>query len=301
MGILNRLRRLVYIDSYIECCMKSLQYEIFANQLTHLALNSTKKGVSTEKYCKENVIVSLTTYGKRLHDVYLSIESIMQQSLLPNKIVLWLADDCKGEQIPQVLERQKERGLEIEYCEDLRSYKKLIPSLKKYPNDVIITIDDDLLYKHDMIEKLINAYLENPSYIYCNRMHRIRLTSDGRIGKYVDWGMEVGNLDVSPLNFATTGAGTLFPPNCFDKEIFNSEVFMEICETADDVWVKAMSLYSGILCKRVYTHDVRGCEYLVNYQVQDIGLYHDNVVQAKNDKQIKAVFERYNLYDLLNA
>lgn len=49
--------------------------------------------------------------------------------------------------------------MEIAYCPDYRSYKKIIPTLRKYPEDVIITIDDDVLYGHETLEYLINAYL----------------------------------------------------------------------------------------------------------------------------------------------
>lgn len=297
MGLLNRLHRLMYIDSFFESKLQILEYENYVCNLNASALNSERGGVSTEKYAKENIIVSLTTYGERLYEVYLAIESIMQQTLLPNKIILWLSEDLKEKRLPMILQRQQKRGLEIEYCEDMRSYKKLIPALAKYPDDVIITIDDDLLFRFDMVEKLVNAYLDNPSYIYCNRVHRMKLAPNGKIDKFSNWDFEVSDYKVSPFHFYTTGTGVLFPPHCFKKEILNKDVFMKICETADDVWVNAMSLYSGILCKRVYTHNVKGWECLSNENVQGIGLYNKN--KYMNDKQIEAVYTKYDLYNHL--
>ena len=52
------------------------------------------------------MIVTLTTFGQRLNDVYLAIESIMQGSLLPNRIILWLADDMRGKVLPVTLQNK---------------------------------------------------------------------------------------------------------------------------------------------------------------------------------------------------
>ena len=61
-----------------------------------------------------------------------------------------------------------------------------------------------------------------------------------------------------------------------------------------------MAIKKGTLVNKIYTRDPHGEGYLVNDDVQDIGLkkinlYGDNL----NDQQIKAVFMRYNIYELL--
>ena len=42
-------------------------------------------------------------------------------------------------------------------------------------------------------------------------------------------------------------------------------------------------------------------EYIENMEVQDVGLYHinNNKTVNRNDIQLKAVFDKYNLYALL--
>ena len=130
-------------------------------------LNSTEKGVSDERYCEHEVIVSLTSFGKRIFDVYLAIESFMQGTIKPNKIILWLSEnEFNGKMLPHTLQLQQVRGLEIKFCKDLRSYKKLIPSLKLYPDACIITIDDDVIYEYDIVERLVNAHL-NDTHTIC--------------------------------------------------------------------------------------------------------------------------------------
>jgi hypothetical protein len=270
-----------------------------AEYFTNCALNSNIPGISSEKYCDNEIIVSLTTYNRRLYEVYLVIESIMQQSMKPNRIVLWLADEMKNENIPQVLRNQQNRGLEIRYCKDIRSYKKLIPSLKAFPSAVIITIDDDHLYHFDLIENLVNAYKNNQKLIYCVKMHRMKLLHNKKPEKYKKWKMNYISSDISPLNFFTGVGGVLYPPHCFNEEIFNEKVFMDICQYADDIWFNAMALLNGVRVQKIFSHNINGNEHLKNMTSQYTSLSQTNLDKNMNDVQLKAVFDRYNLYDYL--
>lgn len=281
-----------------------LVHQIRFNQKKYILeqniLHSQESGVTDEKYCDHDIIVSLTTYSKRIYDVHLTIESIMEQTMKANRIILWLDYSFENQPLPKALQLLQKRGLEIEYCKDIRSYKKLIPALKKFPDDAIITIDDDLIYDIDCLEKLIAAYKENPHYIYCNRHHRMLLDKKRKLLSYLQWEWESNNTEANIMNFPTTGAGTLFPPHAFDEEVFNESVFLDICKYADDVWFKAMAMKKGTLSKKVYTHNPKGTEYFENEMVQDIALSRINTQgEILNDKQIDAVFTKYNLYPLL--
>lgn len=300
MRLHDKFIKLLHLGQYMGHIRQDIIYQNRKDKLTDLALHSAEMGISSEQYCKEKIIVSLTTYGKRLYDVYLTIESIMQQSMKPNHIVLWLEEDLENTSLPRILSLQQRRGLEIAFCKDMRSYKKLVPALHKFPDDVIVTIDDDLIYEFDLLEKLIQAYQEDPSFIYCHRCHKIRLNSTGKLKPYNHWEWNIGNLLPDILNFPTGGAGTLYPPHSLDEEVLNEDVFLRICPQADDVWFKAMALKKGTLSRRVQSRKTNGEDYIVNDGVQDMGLCKSNVDgEALNDKQIKAVFDRYDLYKYL--
>lgn len=299
MSILSKLKTLLVSRAYLKHEVDRVIYQIKADQLTQCAIHSTEKGVSDTKYCDSELIVSLTTYGNRLYDVYLTIESIMQGTLKPNRIVLWLQDDMKSIKFPIYLENQQARGLEIYYCKDLKSYKKLIPTLQKYPDATIITIDDDVLYREDIVEKLLNAYLNDPRYIYANRVHRIVLGQDGNPLSYNDWSWSKGTQIPSPLNFFTGVGGVLYPAHCFTKEILNENVFMQICPHADDVWFNAMGLLNGFVVSKVYTHDPDGYDYYFTDDAYDDSLSNVNVLNNGNDKQWRSVMNKYNLVSKL--
>lgn len=292
---LKQVDKLDSIHSEIAQLYIDLRYNNRIQQLNDYVLHCDESGVTGTRYCNHEIIVSLTTYEPRLYEVYLAIESIMQQTVKANRIILWLSDSLKNEPLPATLQLQIKRGLEVRYCKDIRSYKKMIPSLKSFPNDAIITIDDDLVYHIDVIEKLIHNYIKDPQYIYFNRGCRMSFQQQGMLSSYLDW-KECTDLDVSVLNFPTGGAGALYPPHIFNNEVFNESVFMDICPYGDDIWFKAMALYNDKLCRKVYTHDRLGDDFLCNLNVQDCALHHINNGQLQNDVQIKAVFEKYGLY-----
>ena len=278
---------------------KQIVFQQKATALTNLALSSKETGVSPNKICDNEVIVSLTSYGKRIHDVYLAIESIMQGSLKPNRIILWLSEDeFKNKTLPTTLQNQIKRGLEIKYCKDIKSFKKIIYALKEFPDACIITIDDDLIYNFDLVENLVRAHESNPNCIWANRIHEMTYNENGSLKKYCQWkwNSRTGAKD-SKHNFFTSGGGTLFPPHSLNDEVLNEDVFMKLCPTADDVWLNAMArLQKTEICKS-FTHDPKGEDFLVNENLQADGLNSINNAPEnnQNDIQIRAVFERYRI------
>lgn len=52
---------------------------------------SREVGVSNQSYGSE-LIVSLTTYPARIEGIHYVIESLLMQSMKPNRVILWLAE-----------------------------------------------------------------------------------------------------------------------------------------------------------------------------------------------------------------
>ena len=264
-------------------------------------MSCDEQGVTEENYGEE-IIVSLTSFGKRINEVYLAIESIMQGTLKPNRIVLWLAEDeFEGKVLPQTLMRQQKRGLQIEFCEDIRSYKKIVPTLLKYPEACVVTIDDDAMYEFDLLENLIRTHQENPNDICACRMHRIALNNQDKPKSYLEWELLVYPEDKSPLLFLTSGGGALFPSHCFEKEFFNHDAYMSLCPYADDVWINAMIWKSGRRISKAYTHSKWGCDFVDISLNQEESLSEKNLdaSSCQNDVQLKAVMDQYDLYHYL--
>lgn len=309
MKILDLLRNILptrnYIRESIERNNTQLKYQFKEEKIWDSVYHSCEKGISDVKYCDYELIVSLTTFGKRLYDVALTIESIMQGSIKPNRIVLCLEEGLKESPLPVSVKRQIDRGLEVIYTKDIRSYKKLIPTLKKYPEAVVITIDDDVIYNRDVIENLLNSYLKNPNAIHACRIHGMTFQKDGSLDLYRNWNWQKCYDGASHLNFYTGVGGVLYPPHCLDEEVFNESVFMDICKYADDIWFKAMAIKKGTKVVKAYTRSLRGDDYLMNLSVQDVGLKlinwkgNSRFEKSRNDIQLHDVLCKYNLYSLL--
>lgn len=289
-----------FIREQILAHERRLEYFVKAEELKRCTLSSNASGVSDTRYTNKNIIVSLTTFGKRLYDVSTTIESVMQGTMLPNKIVLWLGEEHKAKKLPLSLQLQQKRGLEIEYCKDIRSYTKLLPSLKKYPEDIIITIDDDVIYPNDLVENLFNAHLDNPDSICASRIHKIVLGKNGKPVDYQNWEWGKAVEGTSPLNFLTGVGGVLYPPHSLAEDVFDESVFLDICKYADDVWFYSMALKKGTPIVKSFTHSSDGVDFLVNPGVQDVRLSLMNVrTKHLNNVQLEKVFDKYQLYNLL--
>lgn len=258
-----------------------------------------EKGVIQELYNGREIIISLTTYSRRIYQVYMVVESLLEQTLKPNRIILWLDEnEFTHDSLPLNLLMLEKRGVQIEFCENVRSYKKLIPTLRKYPEAIVITADDDILYAEDFVERLYNAYKRNPQKIYFYRGHRMKV-KEGKLQAYNTWDLEVKLKETSVRNFPTSGGGILFSTNLLDPEVMNVEAFTQLAPTADDVWFKAMSMKKGTQCEQIQLECPYGDKYIFLDAMDDMGLAKINQLQNQNDVQISAVFTKYDLYKKL--
>ena len=151
------------------------------------AFESMECGVSL-KYGDSDVVISLTTYSKRINQVHIVVESLFRQTQQANRIILWLAkEEFSDDTIPLILKKQIDRGLEIKYCEDIKSYKKLLPVLSLTPDSTIITVDDDYIYPLNFVENLLKIHFRYPQSVCYYTGNRISFDSRGTLKPYVKW------------------------------------------------------------------------------------------------------------------
>ncbi len=188
------------------------------------------------------LIVSLTTFPARINRLHLVIETLLRQTHKPDMIILWLSKEQfpSLDVLPKPLLAQQRRGLQIELCEgDIRSHKKYYYTLMQYPEDVLITADDDIFYRADWLEILVQYKQNHPTAVIVNYAHRIKHTVD-KVEKYIDWDINITEESTEPNLFFGSGGGALFHPHALCNEVLNKEVFWTICRNADDVWLNTM-------------------------------------------------------------
>lgn len=242
------------------------------------------------------LVVSLTSFGRRVNNtVYYTILSIFNQTLPPNRIVLWLdSDNWNKDNLPEKLKKLTNKGLEIRFCEDIRSYKKLIPTLELYPDAIIITVDDDVIYSPKLIESLYNSYMANPNAVHCSYASKVRFVNQVPV-PYRQWIPADSNIcEKNEYIFPIGIGGVLYPPHAQHLDVLDRDKFRRLAPEADDMWFWYMARINGRshcyvpLKPNIYSFDAI-------YQALHRGsaLTHSNVGENRNDVQLAAILKEY--------
>lgn len=276
-------RNIFYNNSVLQR-VKRLGIKFFLNSYIPVYYRTKRKYIGNEI----NVIVSFTTFPQRINRAWIIVESMLNQTLRPKKIILTLSKkQFSSEKIlPKKLIELENKGLlEIIWTdEDLRSHKKYFYAMKRYPNEIIVTIDDDVIYEKRMLEVLYNYHTLYPECIIAN-------TAVKKNGEnYNDWkslafSFKSPCYDIMPLGLN----GVLYPPHSLHSDAFNIDAILEECPSADDIWLNTMGVINSI--KTVKT----------DYNIYPIpllfksnhALYKENVFANKNNEQIKKIIGKY--------
>jgi hypothetical protein len=232
------------------------------------------------------LVVSLTSYPPRFPTLALTMKGLLNQSVAPNRIVLWLALG-DAEKLPADVLALKDHGVEIRECDDLKSYKKIIPALELFPDAFVVTADDDRYYPPGWLEALVAGQLSSPGSIVCHRARVMQFDAVGKPLSYRSWYNAISP-DDGPL-MPTGYGGVLYPPKCLPAEVMAREIFLKLAPTADDLWLKWMSAAAAtpitLVMKDGPPFDWPGS--------QGVGLVHSNIRQGGNDRQALALAEHF--------
>ena len=204
-----------------------------------------------KNYRNEPLIVSLTSYPARIDKIAPCLKSILNQSIKADKVILWLAESefpQKESSLPEEILALTEQGLEIKWCENYRSYKKLIPALLMYPEAVIVTADDDAIYGKDWLKQLYDSYLQcNEKMIHCHRITKV-FCPDNRF-HIISASKSLWSIPTY-LHKLTGLGGVLYPPHSLHEKVLDPR-FLTIAPTNDDLWFWAMAVMNGVRIKSV--------------------------------------------------
>lgn len=251
-------------------------------------------GISKKIQTDHEIIISLTSIPSRIDKLWVCTESLLRQSYKPNRIILWLSkEQFHNKILPNELIKQKQHGLEIRYCSDLKSYKKYYYTLKENPKSIIVTVDDDVFYSSNMLKDLVKVHNKYPKDIICHRAHKILFNDDGSIKKYLNWEWEsFGFKGSSHLLLQTGVSGVLYPPESLHKDAFDKEKFMELCPRADDIWLKVMAMLNDTKVRKVRGFSKNFIP-IEGSQKENLCSY--NINNGGNDEQLKKLIGEYKI------
>lgn len=210
----------------------------------------TDLAMTREDFTDREVVVSLTSFPPAIGYAVKAIRSILKGSVLPDRIVLYLylpqfRDSAVPEELTQL---QKEYPIfEIRDCEsDTRSYKKLVPALRDFPESIIITIDDDVDYHKNMVRQLLQLHARYPEYIIAHRAKRVMPGLPYKQWtKYHWYDFIFKRIQPGFRNLQTGVGGVLYPPHSLWSDMMDESLFTELAPTCDDIWFWAAAVANG--------------------------------------------------------
>ena len=237
---------------------------------------------------EHEIVVSLTSYENRFKDLPIVLYSLLNQSLKPDKIILWLDEEINDlMNLPYEITRFIKNGLKIRFVKDIGSYTKAIYAFKEFPNSIIVTADDDIYYPSDWLKKLYLSYIANPDDIHVHRAHRVNLEMP-----YEKWEKHVEEESARYDNFLTGVGGVLYPPMCFSNEVLREDIFLKNAPTADDIWFWVMALVHNRKIRVVKNHIKSLISVNIFNQMFSDNLYKKNQ-NGQNDVQLNSLMKFY--------
>ncbi len=253
--------------------------------------------VSADGFNKETrdvrIIVSMTTIPFRIEAAAVVISIMMHQTMKPDEIIINLGDKFfEGVQLPELLLEEEKCGVKINFCHDLYCHTKYFHTIKSHPDDIVITVDDDIIYSETLIEELYASYQKFPNAVSAMRAHLITFDEkNDELAPYNKWKYCCSDYIGIPTHkmLATGVGGVLYPPHAFTDELFNVDALLKVCPKADDLWLKVMEIVNDtpvVVVKRNHQLSFIG-------DTQDVGLCYDNVGNSQNDAQLIPTMKMY--------
>jgi hypothetical protein len=197
------------------------------------------------------VYVSLTSISERIDTVHETVKSVLAQTAPIHKLYIFLSSTPflldKGISQKRLQETSlyklylENDKIQIVFVPNTGPYRKLIPFLSMgilESEDVVITIDDDQVYKPACIQQLLTSAALHKNAIISNMGCKLNVSIP--YSQYFN-----NNVCIPPLldfkNLAIGYAGVLYRPHFFVKENYNLSTLSESELKTDDLYYKLVT------------------------------------------------------------
>ena len=243
------------------------------------------------------IIISMTSTHYRIDTLYECLDSIINGTYLPERILLYLSKephllDNGVSQIPTNLEKYKDI-LEIKWVKNIGAHRKFFYSFTEYPKHLILTIDDDNIYPPNYLEVMYSEYNSHKDCIIAGHGKIIKGL------KYTEWlGPKTG---IHKNNYFFCGnPGTLFNTELLPAEIFDLEKILKYSPTSSEMWLNFYLKYLKIpvyfINKRLFTYSFP-FPMVEGSQTVSLQKYHRTNNWEKKEKIFNNIIKYFNITD----
>lgn len=169
------------------------------------------------------IVASCTSYPLRIGNLPKVIDTILGQTVQPDKVIINLSrDEFPGEHLPQEVAEyvSSHENVSVNWLQgNWKVYKKFLPVLKDYPNDLIFPFDDDILYPPTVLEGLLLTHT-----------------------MYPDAPVSGANVKFQGLN-QHCGCASLVQAKFYEGwEQYVNSTFIELCKSSDSFYTQLAAL-----------------------------------------------------------
>ena len=203
--------------------------------------------------------VSLTSIFQNQSELVQTLTSIINQTLRPNAIHLYLSEQphlqdigfkdkkITNDDLIRLLDERKDI-IELHWVENEGPYRKLLPLLKEKWNEdcIIITIDDDTVYVKNLIENMVSDYGAHG----CVVNYRGFTPKMASLSEFSYFNRDEP-IEKDLYNFPTGKGGILYKPSffhCTNDLIFRKDIYLNTCTTGDDIWFYLIRIKNNVPC-----------------------------------------------------
>lgn len=208
-------------------------------------------------FTRPRIVASLTTIPGRFEGVVETLRSMLEQDMPLDAVYLHVpvlhrlrfnTTFVESPESVTSLSKQFSHLIINRNCTDYGPATKLIPTLEleRDPSTLIITVDDDMVFKPNAVRRLVRAHLNSPDTAFTNAGQIIDMATDGPVSTL---GLSVRSADLWKDGIYPVDILEAFMGAIYRRDFFNVEVMKQIspeCIYTDDIWVSANLAIKGI-------------------------------------------------------
>ena len=193
------------------------------------------------------IIVSMTSYPKRIMYVYEIILNLLNQTLVPDEIHLWLSEEefvNKENDLPIKLKDFIDNNIIFVHWLKDNFYIHKRHEIFKYTSDddLIFFFDDDILYPKNIIEDIVNKSneLNNEKVINYNMFHKHKY-----VGKHIKYTLLFSNKE----KYIMYCGHSMFPSKLYPKFLLEDSYIQKrtlLSPISEECWINPWLIWLDI-------------------------------------------------------
>lgn len=187
----------------------------------------------------------MTSHPQRFPFLADAVRRLRRQTLQPSLIAVNIAKESVGD-LPK-LDPPPGVPLEVFPIEDIGPGSKLIPTLSRNPLETVVTLDDDVIYRSDLLETLASHQARYPTAVIAGLARLIPLFPFSRLVPYTLWpfAQDSGSSPRNELLLPLGAEGVLYPPHSLHPGVGNVDLLKKTALRTDDLWFWAHRVKAG--------------------------------------------------------